>query len=64
VTRLSRLMYGEGYEILSLTKSKEKPLMSTDVALIMDLQLKRGLAHSEIIKMLSEQDFVNYIEEI
>lgn len=64
VTRLSRLMYGEGYEILSLTKSKEKPLLSTDVALIMDLQLKKGMAHSDIIKMLSEQEFVNYIEEI
>ncbi len=62
--RLNRCLNGAGINISSISKSKEKTLVGSDVALILDMELDKNRAHHEIINFLSEQEFVNYVEEI
>ncbi len=64
VGRLNRCISGAGFRISSITKSKEKTLQSSDIAVILDVDLDKNLPHRDVIDFLSEQDFVNYVEEI
>ncbi len=64
VGRLSRCINGMGYSISSISKSKEKTLQPSDVAIIIDVDLDKNRPHREVIAFLSEQEFVNYVEEI
>lgn len=64
VNKLTKLLTDQGYSIGSMTKSKEKTLQSSDTALLLDIVLDKKRHHSEILNMLSEQEFVNYVEEV
>ena len=47
-----------------MTKSKEKPLQSSDAAVIIDIDFDKKRSHKEFINMLNELEYVNYVEEI
>ena len=47
-----------------MTKSKEKTLLSSDAALIVDIDFDKKRSHREVINALDELDFVSYVEEI
>lgn len=64
VNKLTKLLTENGFSIGSMTKSKEKTLQSSDTALLLDIILDKSRHHSEILSMLSEQEFVNYVEEV
>ncbi len=64
VPKLTRLITDSGFIITSMTKSKDKTLQNTDTAVIIDLDLKKKQSHNEVLKIFSEQDFVNYLEEV
>lgn len=64
VTKLSKEITDLGFTINSMSKCREKTLQSTDVAVIMDIDLDRRRSHQEIINMLGELEYVNYVEEV
>ncbi|WP_026510442.1 MULTISPECIES: MgtC/SapB family protein [unclassified Butyrivibrio] len=64
VTKLSKMISEQGFIIMSLTKTKEKTLQSSDAGLIIDLELDRQRSHNEILQLFNELDYVNYIEEV
>lgn len=64
VNKLIQVLSDEKCKISSMTKSKEKTLQSSDVAIIVDIDFDRRRSHKEIIDILNAQEFVNYVEEI
>lgn len=54
----------KGYEIQSIDKQKRQSLQGKDVVVIVVMDLKRKLDHSQCIKELHENDKIHYIEEI
>ena len=59
-----KMLSDQGFTILSMTKSKEKTLQSSDTGLILDLDLDKKRSHHEILNMLSDEEYVNYVEEV
>ena len=64
VNKLMKMLSDQGFTILSMTKSKEKTLQSADTGLILDLDLDKKRSHHEILNMLSDEEYVNYVEEV
>lgn len=64
VNKLRSLLTDQGFTIISMTKSKEKTLQSSDTGLMLDLDLDRKRSHDEVLDMLSNEEFVNYVEEV
>lgn len=64
VTRLRKLLTESSYELISMTKSKEKTLQDSDVAIVVEVDLGGSYGHTRILNMLNNLDYVNYIEEI
>ena len=64
VNKLMKMLSDRGFTILSMTKSKEKTLQSSDTGLILDLDLDKKRSHHEILNMLSDEEYVNYVEEV
>jgi putative Mg2+ transporter-C (MgtC) family protein len=64
VNKLTRAILDNGFRIVSITKSKEKTLQSSDTGLLVDIMMDKKRDHHEIINLLNEFDFVNYIEEV
>jgi putative Mg2+ transporter-C (MgtC) family protein len=64
VNKLMKMLSDQGYTIISMTKSKEKTLQSSDTGLILDLDLDKKRSHHEILNMLSDEEYVNYVEEV
>ncbi len=64
VNKLMKMLSEQGFTILSMTKSKEKTLQSSDTGLILDLDLDKKRSHHEILNMLSDEEYVNYVEEV
>ena len=64
VKKLSKWVAEQGFKISSMTKSKEKPLQSSDAAIIIDIDFDKKRSHQDVIAMMNELDFVNYVEEI
>ena len=64
VNKLTRWMDEQGFTIVSMTKNKEKTLQSSDTGLMIDLDLRRKLNHDGLLNMISDQDYVNYVEEV
>ncbi len=64
VKKLSKWITDQGHSISSMTKSKEKPLQSSDAALIVDIDFDKKRSHKEFMSLLNELDYVNYVEEI
>lgn len=64
VNKLSGMLAEQGFVIMSMTKSKEKTLQSSDAGLMIDLNLGKKCPHNELINMFSNLDYVNYVEEV
>ncbi len=64
VGRLTNMLNEQGFVIMSMPKSKEKTLQSSDTGLMIDLNLGKTRPHNELIHMLSNLEYVNYVEEV
>lgn len=63
VMKLRKYLSESGYELLSMSKVKEKTLQSSDVAISVELDLKEQMEHSRVLEKLGNLDYVNYLEE-
>ena len=64
VGKLSRFVQDEGFTILSMTKSKEKTIVPADTGLLLDLELDKKRDHNDVLNLLRDQEYVNYVEEV
>ena len=64
VSKLLKAINEARFDITSMIKSREKTLQSTDLALIIDIDLDRRRSHQEVINMISDLDYVSYVEEV
>lgn len=64
VSKLLKAISEAGFEISSMIKSREKTIQSTDIALIIDIDFDRRRSHQEVINMISDLDYVSYVEEV
>lgn len=64
VTRLRKFFAESDYELLSITKTKEKTLQDTDTAIAVDIDLGTSTDHQKIINLINSLEYVNYVEEI
>ncbi len=64
ISKLNNLMADQGLKVMSMTKSKEKTLQSSDVGIMIDINMGKKRPHDELIKLLIDQEFVNYVEEV
>lgn len=64
VIRLRKFLSDSGYTLLSMTKTKEKTLQVSDVAIVVDLDLRGTIEHQKVLDVLNNLDYVNYLEEI
>lgn len=62
--KLSKWIAEQGFSVNSMTKSKEKTLQPSDAALIIDIDFDKNRAHKEVLDLLSDLDYVSYVEEI
>ena len=62
--KISKWIAEQGYTVSSMTKSKEKTLQSSDAALIIDIDFDKNRSHKEMLDMISELEYVRYVEEI
>lgn len=53
-----------GYEISSIEKKRDKALKSSDIIVIVMLDLKKRRAHGEILSEFSQIEGVHYLEEV
>jgi putative Mg2+ transporter-C (MgtC) family protein len=64
IIRLRDELQAMGYQIISINKTKQKPLNATDVVVMIDLNLEKKQSHREVMNQLSSLSYINYIEEI
>lgn len=64
LSKLTKEINGMGFSISSMTKTRDKTLQSTDVAVLIDLDLDKRRSHQNILDTLSELEYVNYVEEV
>ncbi|RKM60463.1 MgtC/SapB family protein [Butyrivibrio sp. CB08] len=64
VNKLTNAINEQGFTIMSMEKSKEKTLQSSDAGLIIDIALDRKRSHHELISMFNNLEYVNYVEEV
>ena len=64
VNKLIRWMDEQNFSVVSMTKNKEKTLQSSDSGLMIDMDLGRKLNHDGLINMISELEYVSYVEEV
>ncbi len=64
VNKLTRMIQEQGFRISSMTKSKEKTIMSSDTALMIDMDLDRKRSHTDVLALFRDLDYVNYVEEV
>ncbi len=64
IKKLSKWLSEQDYMISSMTKSREKPLQSSDAALLVDVDFGRKHPHSSFLTELNELEFVSYVEEV
>lgn len=53
-----------GYRISSFEKQKTKTIVENDVAILLEMDIKKSQNHSQIISELSVIDGVHYVEEL
>jgi len=64
ISKLTKEMNQMGFAISSMTKTREKTIHNTDIAVIIDIDLDKRRSHQSIINELSDLEYVNYIEEV
>ncbi len=63
VKTLSKWITEQGYKIYSMTKSKEKTLVSSDVGLLVSVDFEEPISHMDFINRIGDLECVNYVEE-
>lgn len=64
VQKLRKELSDTGYQVLSMNKTKQKPLNEADVVVVVDLNLGKKKSHREVLDHLGGLEYVDYIEEI
>lgn len=64
VRRILRFLTDMGYEIASMERKKERIIGETDVALQLDIDLKKRCSHSEFISRMAAVEGILYLEEV
>lgn len=64
VAKLRKFLADSGYSEISINKTREKALQSTEVAISIEIDLKKQTDHQEIINKLEGLKYVSYIEEL
>ncbi len=64
INQLLQHIREKGYEITSMEKKREKMVKGYDVAVLLELDLKKKHDHSDVLSELSSIEGVNYLEEI
>lgn len=52
------------YEILTIEKKKDKTLRSSEIVLLLELNLKKRTDHADVLAAVSQIDGVHYMEEL
>lgn len=52
------------YELCSVEKRRNKTLRSSDIVLLIELNLKKRTDHAQVLAMVSQVDGVHYMEEL
>ena len=61
---LIKFIRSKGYGISTMEKKREKVSKNIDLTIMMEIDLKKKMSHSEVINELSNLDCVYYIEEV
>ncbi len=64
VKRTLRYLTDMGYEIASMERKKEKVIGESDVALQLEIDLKKRCSHNEFISRMASMEGILYLEEI
>lgn len=64
VVKLRKYISETNYNLVSMTKTKEKPLLSTDTGLNVVLNLGKKTEHQTVLNEMNNLEFVNYVEEV
>ncbi len=64
VKKLRKRITEMGYQINSMNKTKDKTLLGTDSALMIELDFGSKHSHQQLIDELNNMDFVSYVEEV
>lgn len=61
---LIKFIRSKGYGISTMEKKREKVSKNIDLTIMMEIDLKKKMSHSEVVSELSNLDCVYYIEEV
>ena len=64
VTRLRKYLMESNYILKSISKTKEKTLQDSDIAIVVEIDLVGGADHTSVINKINNLDYVNYLEEL
>ena len=64
IKKLRKKFAEMGYQLNSMNKTKDKTLLGTDAALMVELDFGSRHAHQKLIDELNNLDFVSYVEEV
>lgn len=64
VIKLRQYISETGYDLNSMNKSKEKTLQASDVAITIEMDMKKKKDHRKVLEEFAKLDYVNYLEEV
>lgn len=64
IKKLRKKFTEMGYQIISMNKTKDKTLLGTDAALMVELDFGSKHSHQKLFEELNNLDFVSYVEEV
>lgn len=64
VTRLRKYLMESNYNLKSISKTKEKTLQDSDIAVVVEIDLVGGVDHTSVLNRINNLDYVNYLEEL
>lgn len=64
VIRLRQYIAETGYDLNSMNKTKEKTLQASDVAITVELDMKKKIDHRKVLEEFAKLEYVNYLEEV
>ncbi len=64
VIKLRQYISETGYDLNSMNKTKEKTLQASDVAITIELDMKKKKDHMKVLEEFAGLEYVNYLEEV
>ncbi len=64
IKKLRKKFAEMGYTIVSMNKTKDKTLLGTDTALMVELDFRNKHSHQKLMDELNNLEFVSYVEEV